>query len=81
MVGQEEPFPEADNHSKLNRSCQNAENVGLFAPNAGQHLRDEQRRRRSQFDRGTTLAERDEYNFEYNAWGAHRCKCSLHATK
>jgi hypothetical protein len=28
MVGQEEPFPESDNYSKLTRSCQNAENVG-----------------------------------------------------
>lgn len=30
---------------------------GLFAPRAGQHFRDEQRRRRSQYDRGTRLAE------------------------
>jgi hypothetical protein len=37
---------------------------GLFAPSAGQHLRDEQRRRRSQYDRGTSLAEREEYDFE-----------------
>jgi hypothetical protein len=36
----------------------------LFAPNAGQHLRDEQRRRRSQFDRGTSLAEREEYGYD-----------------
>ncbi|KAE9374888.1 hypothetical protein N431DRAFT_405942 [Stipitochalara longipes BDJ] len=72
MVGQEEPFPASDNHSKLTRSCQNAENVGLFAPSAGQHLRDEQRRRRSQFDRGTSLAEREEYDLEYHSWGSHR---------
>ncbi|PMD43807.1 hypothetical protein L207DRAFT_631842 [Hyaloscypha variabilis F] len=72
MVGQEEPFPASDNHSKLNRSCQNAENVGLFAPSAGQHLRDEQRRRRSQFDRGTSLAEQEEYDLEYHSWGSRR---------
>lgn len=38
--------------------------IGLFAPSAGQHLRDEQRRRRSQYDRGTSLAEREEYGFD-----------------
>ena len=32
---------------------------GLYAPNAGIHYRDEQRRRRSQFDRGTTMAEHE----------------------
>ena len=31
--------------------------TGLFAPRAGQNFRDEQRRRRSQYDRGTRLAE------------------------
>lgn len=31
--------------------------AGLFAPRAGQNFRDEQRRRRSQYDRGTRLAE------------------------
>lgn len=36
---------------------------GLFTPNAGQHYRDEQRRRRSQFDRGTRLAAMEEYDF------------------
>jgi hypothetical protein len=76
----EDKFPTSDNASKLKRSCENAEHVGkflgpchgldrshvigLFAPSAGQHLRDEQRRRRSQYDRGTSLAERDEYDFE-----------------
>jgi hypothetical protein len=30
---------------------------GLFAPRAGQQFRDEQRRRRSNFDRGTRLAQ------------------------
>ena len=34
--------------------------TGLFAPRAGQHNRDEQRRRRSQFDRGTRLAAMEE---------------------
>ncbi|MBE3049066.1 hypothetical protein IMZ48_42515 [Candidatus Bathyarchaeota archaeon] len=38
--------------------------VGLFTPNAGQHLRDEQRRRRSQYDRGTRLAALEEYDYE-----------------
>lgn len=32
---------------------------GLFAPRVGQQYRDEQRRRRSHFDRGTTAAERE----------------------
>ncbi|ROW14442.1 hypothetical protein VPNG_03848 [Cytospora leucostoma] len=60
MSGQEEPFPEPDNQSKMKRSCENAEHVGLFTPNAGQHFRDEQRRRRSQYDRGTRLAALEE---------------------
>lgn len=34
--------------------------LGLFAPRAGQHFRDEQRRRRSQYDRGTRLAEMED---------------------
>jgi hypothetical protein len=38
--------------------------IGLFTPNAGQHFRDEQRRRRSQYDRGTRLAELEEYDYE-----------------
>ncbi|KAM3073807.1 hypothetical protein ACMFMG_008430 [Clarireedia jacksonii] len=63
-AGQEDTFPPSDNASKLKRSCENAEHVGLFAPSAGQHLRDEQRRRRSQYDRGTSLAEREEYGFD-----------------
>lgn len=60
MAGHEEPFPEPDNQSKMKRSCENAEHVGLFTPNAGQHFRDEQRRRRSQYDRGTRLAALEE---------------------
>ncbi|QSS62495.1 hypothetical protein I7I51_02232 [Histoplasma capsulatum] len=35
--------------------------ASLFAPRVGQQYRDEQRRRRSQFDRGTTAAEREAY--------------------
>jgi hypothetical protein len=36
---------------------------GLFAPRHGQQYRDDQRRRRSQYDRGTTAAE-NEARFE-----------------
>ncbi|KAI0971707.1 RNA recognition motif 2-domain-containing protein [Xylaria arbuscula] len=64
LVGQEEDFPEPDNQSKMKRSCENAEHVGLFTPNAGQHFRDEQRRRRSQFDRGTRMAEAEEFDYD-----------------
>ncbi|KAJ6782892.1 hypothetical protein PWT90_04881 [Aphanocladium album] len=64
MAGEEEKFPEPDNQSKMKRSCENAEHVGLFTPNAGQHFRDEQRRRRSQYDRGTRLAALEEYDLE-----------------
>ncbi|TLD28944.1 hypothetical protein PspLS_03853 [Pyricularia sp. CBS 133598] len=64
LAGQEEPFPDPDNQSKMKRSCENAEHVGLFTPNAGQHFRDEQRRRRSQYDRGTRLAALEEYDYE-----------------
>ncbi|KAI1501302.1 RNA recognition motif 2-domain-containing protein [Biscogniauxia marginata] len=64
LAGSEEAFPEPDNQSKMKRSCENAEHVGLFTPNAGQHFRDEQRRRRSQFDRGTRLAEMEEYDYD-----------------
>jgi hypothetical protein len=44
--------------------------LGLFAPSAGQHLRDEQRRRRSQYDRGTSLAEREEFGYDDGAMQA-----------
>ncbi|KAA8572925.1 hypothetical protein EYC84_003476 [Monilinia fructicola] len=70
--GLEDEFPSSDNASKLKRSCENAEHVGLFAPSAGQHLRDEQRRRRSQYDRGTSLAEREEYGFDNDEDDMHR---------
>ncbi|MCJ1337092.1 hypothetical protein MMC09_002371 [Bachmanniomyces sp. S44760] len=61
-AGEEDVFPGADNPSKMRRSIENAEHVGLFAPRAGQHFRDEQRRRRSQYDRGTRFAELEEGN-------------------
>ncbi|KFY81382.1 hypothetical protein V500_11473 [Pseudogymnoascus sp. VKM F-4518 (FW-2643)] len=63
-AGEEEDFPLPDNASKMRRSVENAEHVGLFAPRAGQHYRDEQRRRRSQYDRGTRLAALEEFEFE-----------------
>ncbi|KFY64493.1 hypothetical protein V496_03221 [Pseudogymnoascus sp. VKM F-4515 (FW-2607)] len=63
-AGEEEDFPLPDNASKMRRSVENAEHVGLFAPRAGQHNRDEQRRRRSQYDRGTRLAALEEFEFE-----------------
>ncbi|TQB69931.1 hypothetical protein MPDQ_001121 [Monascus purpureus] len=59
LAGTEDRFPGPDNPSKMRRSIENAEHVGLFAPRVGQQYRDEQRRRRSQFDRGTSAAERE----------------------
>ncbi len=52
--------------------------TGLFAPRAGQSFRDEQRRRRSQYDRGTRLAEIEDafddgnrpYRYQPNAFHA-----------
>lgn len=68
LAGTEEPFPGPDNPSKMRRSVENAEHVGLFAPRAGQNFRDEQRRRRSQYDRGTRLAEiEDGYRLDYRS--------------
>ncbi|KAI5301569.1 hypothetical protein KEM56_001589 [Ascosphaera pollenicola] len=61
LASTEDVFPPPDNPSKMRRSVENAEHVGLFAPRVGQQFRDEQRRRRSQFDRGTTAAEREIY--------------------
>ncbi|CVL02679.1 uncharacterized protein FMAN_00181 [Fusarium mangiferae] len=49
---QEEPFPGPDNQSKMKRSVENAEHVGLFIPTAGQYFRNERRRRHSQYDGG-----------------------------
>ncbi|GKU17755.1 unnamed protein product [Fusarium langsethiae] len=64
LAGHEEPFPGPDNQSKMKRSVENAEHVGLFTPTAGQHFREAQRHRHSQFDRGTRLAALEEANFE-----------------
>ncbi|MCJ1329932.1 hypothetical protein MMC10_006613 [Thelotrema lepadinum] len=61
LAGEEDAFPDPDNNSKMRRSIENAGQVGLFAPRAGQQFRDEQRRRRSQFDRGTRLAEMEDF--------------------
>ncbi|KAF4450601.1 hypothetical protein F53441_6262 [Fusarium austroafricanum] len=63
VVGQEEEFPGPDNQSKMKRSVENAEHVGLFTPTAGQYFRDEQRRRHSQYDRGTRLAALEEISY------------------
>jgi hypothetical protein len=75
LAGSEETFPEPDNASKMKRSCENAEHVGLFTPNAGQHFRDEQRRRRSQFDRGTRMAALEEYDIETCVMNESRTSC------
>jgi hypothetical protein len=32
LAGQEEPFPDPDNQSKMKRSCENAEHVGQSTP-------------------------------------------------
>ncbi|KAM5439648.1 hypothetical protein MferCBS31731_004404 [Microsporum ferrugineum] len=69
LAGTEDHFPGPDNPSKMRRSVENAEHVGLFAPRVGQQYRDEQRRRRSQFDRGTTAAERESH--WTRDWPAH----------
>ncbi|CAK7234313.1 hypothetical protein SEUCBS140593_008902 [Sporothrix eucalyptigena] len=64
LAGREEEFPGPDNPSKMKRSCENAEHVGLFTPHLSQYYRDEQRRRRSQFDRGTRMAALEEYDYD-----------------
>ncbi|CAK7269310.1 hypothetical protein SEPCBS57363_003537 [Sporothrix epigloea] len=64
LAGREEDFPGPDNPSKMKRSCENAEHVGLFTPHLSQYFRDEQRRRRSQFDRGTRMAALEEYDYD-----------------
>ncbi|KAF3483589.1 putative Meiosis protein MEI2 [Arthroderma uncinatum] len=69
LAGTEDHFPGPDNPSKMRRSVENAEHVGLFAPRVGQQYRDEQRRRRSQYDRGTTAAERETH--WVREWPAH----------
>lgn len=52
--------------------------AGLFAPRAGQNFRDEQRRRRSQYDRGTRLAEiEDAYYLDDQDHKADKSHCYL----
>ncbi|GAB7347727.1 hypothetical protein MBLNU459_g5280t1 [Dothideomycetes sp. NU459] len=60
--GDEAPFPEPDNLSKLQRSLDNAQTNGLYPPRAGQQNREE-RRHRSQYDRGTPRAMYEESHF------------------
>lgn len=69
-------------HTKMILPKQLLTLIGLFAPRAGQHYRDEQRRRRSQYDRGTRLAALEEYEYEdamsfaANGNGNYACKLS-----
>lgn len=42
--------------------------LGLFAPSAGNGVREEQRRR-GNFDRGTSLAQREEYDYGGRPYG------------
>ncbi|KAI9661873.1 MAG: hypothetical protein M1821_009112 [Bathelium mastoideum] len=67
--GQEAPFPPPDNWSKVKRSIDNAQHIGLFPPRAGQQTRNEQRHRRSQFDRGTPRAQLEESFDRRNSFG------------
>ncbi|GAM86847.1 hypothetical protein ANO11243_048670 [Dothideomycetidae sp. 11243] len=59
VIGDCYTFPEPDNLQKLNRSLDNARTVGLFTTRDARSSRDA-RRPRSQFDRGTPRAVRDE---------------------
>lgn len=52
-VGDEQTFPAADNMSKLTRSLDNAQAIGLYPPRGS---RSGGRRRRGQYDRGTPHA-------------------------
>lgn len=52
---------------------------GLFAPRAGQNFRDEQRRRRSQYDRGTRLAEVED-SYGLNQYTNQNGANSLHTS-
>ncbi len=50
----------------------------MFAPRAGQNFRDEQRRRRSQYDRGTRLAEiEDAYYLDHQDYTVDTSQCYL----
>jgi len=75
-VGDECEFPFPDNLSKLARSLDNAQVIGLYPPR-GSQLDREDRRRRSQFDRGTPRAELEEqmYTQGYNAGGYTPGRC------
>ncbi|KAF2719618.1 hypothetical protein K431DRAFT_228335, partial [Polychaeton citri CBS 116435] len=57
-VGTERAFPEPSNHTKLNRSMENARTSGLWNR---EQISQNHRNRRGQFDRGTPAAQREEY--------------------
>lgn len=58
-IGDTYEFPKPDNLQKLNRSLDNARTIGLYNTKDARSARDS-RRPRSQFDRGTPRAVRDE---------------------
>ncbi|KAI5365064.1 Putative mei2-like RNA recognition, RNA-binding domain superfamily [Septoria linicola] len=51
LIGTEKPFPAPNNHTKTQRSHDNAGTIGLYAPRSS--LRGGDRSRRSNYDRGT----------------------------
>ncbi|CAI4211421.1 unnamed protein product [Parascedosporium putredinis] len=59
-------IPQTDLNLRLQAKKNHSLNqtTSLFTPNAGQHFRNEQRRRRSQYDRGTRLAAIEEFDYE-----------------
>lgn len=61
-IGLQMPFPEPNNLSKKQRSRDNASTVGLFPPRSAQQSRDD-RRRGSQYDRGTPSQMREDVRF------------------
>ncbi|KAK4692517.1 hypothetical protein P7C71_g4706, partial [Lecanoromycetidae sp. Uapishka_2] len=76
--GTEEKFPTPDNLMKMQRSINNAEHIGLFAPRVGQNFRDEQRRRNSQYDRGTRHAVMED-SYINNHYGVSNNSSTFHA--
>lgn len=58
--GDQAPFPGPDNLTKLQRSLDNANAVGLYPPRHGHGGRGNDRRYRSQYDRGTPAAIQEE---------------------
>ncbi|KAL1304393.1 hypothetical protein AAFC00_003393 [Neodothiora populina] len=63
--GDQAPFPKPDNPSKLQRSLDNAVNIGLYPPRSHQRGRDNHpNNRRSQYDRGTPRALQEERSQE-----------------